>query len=239
MKKYKRIIKIILSIIGISFGLYCIVFTYESFKEFHDNPMELSNRIPNSFLGVFTNEAQKDLTLIHTTIFKLRPPIATFSYQNKYTIILSKVDSNSNLNIENSINLIHDNKIDGNRSSGFIDCSDREMTVNFKLVPTKLTLPILLSLNGEIIETVVSNDTTRCYYIKLNSLYVKLHQSDEYDIFIQKKQENPFKTDVVPVSLMFLRRGKTVYFLFLYSNDDNIKVKANILMDITNLSYIH
>ncbi len=89
---------------------------------------------------------------------------------------------------------------------------------------------IYLSLKGEGNQIIVKNDSIACYYLNCNKFSTRYQQNATIQIY-GKTKSSPFLSsgNEEPISLMFLKRDHSLYFLLLSANNPKDKFDPDLL----------
>lgn len=220
------------AIIGSLLIIYIANFLYGAIKQDIRNPsgMVLA-KAPNNYINLFKSTAQKKIAVTYTSFAKYRDSISYLVYDKKYDIEISKIRTGANLNLEKDIidSYKEPNGVFSNNTTGVMPYNENNFEINYKGESTESAIKIYLSLLGDSIKTIVKNDSIANYFLNVKNMFVQYKPDSVYQIFIEAKTHFYFFSEKQPVSLMFLKKNNTLYFLLLTIRNDDDKLDPNLL----------
>jgi len=186
--------------------------------------------VPDEYLNLFNAQTQESKKLISksTLSFKLRNAISYLNYDEDYSIEVTKINVNSSLIFKKDIVEGH-KKISGGFSGSEMSYHENNIFTNYRAISQDKASKIYLSLYGDSVRTVLKNDSVAYYYLKMEKAYVQYNLGGIYEIFAESDKKLFFFSKNRPVSLLFLKKRDSLYFLLLTTNDDNTKLDPDLL----------
>jgi hypothetical protein len=212
--KFNKIRNIILwALLGV-FIAYSIYAFHELNLEKSKNPAVMIDTTVSGYDELFNQIAKQKLSSKGSLTYKLRNPISVFSYDGtQYGITVTKINTVLNFNLNTDITMDHAFA----KSTGGITVPFQEKGFNLDYRSTSIDTAskIHVSLNGDSITTVASNDSIVCYYLKVARFAVKYNNSDINEVyaagFVLYKN--------TPANIMFYKKNNVLYFLTLTPDD--------------------
>jgi hypothetical protein len=195
--------------------------------------MIVENDAPNDYINLFNAVAQKKIVLQSTISLKYRNNVTHYIYDKKYSLEVTKIGIKSNLRLRRDIVENYKSE-DGNFPNVSLPINETDFTTNYNGTSTDTASKIYLSLHGDSIHTMLKNDSIAYYFLKLKSVYISYAPKGTYDIYIQANTKFYFFTKNKPVSLMFIKKNNTVYFLLLTVKDTDEELYPNLLYKLIN-----
>jgi hypothetical protein len=91
--------------------------------------------------------------------------------------------------------------------------------------PTKQTSNIFLSLYGDSLSNGILNDSIASYHLLCKNLSIKFEKNGVVQVFMTCGE-------ITPSNLMFLKRGKIVYFMLMTTAKPDSFIPREILYDL-------
>jgi hypothetical protein len=91
--------------------------------------------------------------------------------------------------------------------------------------PTRRTSKIFLSLNGDSLSNGILNDSIASYHLLCKNLSIKYEKNGVVQVFMDGGE-------IAPSDLLFLKRGKIVYFMLMTTAKPNSYIPGDILYDL-------
>lgn len=142
---------------------------------------------------------------IHLVIFKIR-----VETDRPLTELLSSDIENSQESDGKTYSIV-----DFNRFSRF----------EWRPVPTMLTRKIFLSLYGDSLSNGILNDSMASYHLLCKNLSIKYEKNGAIQVFMTGGE-------IAPSDLLFLKRGKIVYFMLMTTAKPDSFIPREILYDL-------
>jgi len=222
-------------VIGALLIIYIVNFLYDAIKQDLRNPGGMVLAVaPSNYINLFNNSAKEKLTVTYTSFAQYRDSISYLVYDKKYDVEISKIRAATNLNLEKDI-INSYKKPDGFSSSstvGIAPYNENNFVINYRAESTESASKIYLSLLGDSIKTIVRNDSIANYFLNVKNMFVQYKPDSVYQIYIEAKSNFYFFTQKQPVSLMFLRKNNSLYFLLLTVKNDGDKLDPSLLYNL-------
>lgn len=222
IKKVQNRIRIILIVVFLGYVLSIFYKFYLSYS----NHIGLSKTAPEDYAALFR---QKKDGLEHdcTHLNKKRNPISGFDFEGKYDIIVYKLNLTRELPLKR---IIQEERNDAKGASGtvYTNVNQNIFDLYYKSGKPDLASEIYLAFRGDSLKTVAKNDSVACYYMEGYRFSMRYGRDEPADIYAETKKE-PFVHQKLPMSVLLLRRGKTVYFVLMSVNDKKTAMAEDFL----------
>lgn len=220
MQNRLRVILITLFVAFIAYGIYKI---FLAFSE----DIGMSATIPKEYLKLFPTEHRQNLVSYYTHFSKVRNPVTNLDYGLDYGLIIYRIDLKNDSSLEEIIK-IEDN-VTSPTASGVYTVRNQDLfEVRYKSGKPALASEIYLGFRGDSLKTVAKNDSVACYYMECYRFSMRYGKDAAADIYAETKKD-PFVRQKLPMSVLLLRRGKTVYFVLMSVNDKKTAMAEDFL----------
>jgi len=171
--------------------------------------------IPSEYLNIFNIEGRGLIANKFTDLNTTRHPISHFDYDhNKYFIVMNKIDIAKDISLNKLINVAYQ-RTNVSLNVAYLGVSEFNVYFSYLPVPVK-TEEIQLNLNGDSIEEIAKSDSIVNYYLHLESVSLRYKKNGLNDLVLKAK------SDEVPASILFLKRKKIIYVIYMSNNYDDI-----------------
>jgi hypothetical protein len=230
MKKKKNMV---LLVIGAVLLIYILSFFYNAVISSAKNSVSLEKRAPQEYVDLFNAKAQQKLIFDLGASFKLRNNVSIFLFDKEYNLEMTKISAEPKLSFGRDIIESYKNP-EGDFPDNKFSWNENDFTVNYNAISEGIASKIYLSLHGDSIKTILKNDSVACYYLKLKEAFVQYRANDVYEIYSNAKSHLWFFTQAQSVSLMFLKKNNSFYFLLLSAKESNRKLDPCLLSELIN-----
>lgn len=213
-------------IILIAVFLGYILFIFYKFYLSYSNHIGLSKTAPEEYTALFRQ--QKDgLEDDCTHLNKERNPISGFDFEGKYDIVIYKLNLMKELSLKGIIKE-EENEAKGASGTVYTNVNQNIFDLYYKSGKPEPASEIYLAFRGDLLKTVAKNDTVACYYMKGYRFSMRYGKDEPADIYAETKKD-PFVRQKLPMSILLLRRGKSVYFVLMSVNDKETAMAEDFL----------
>jgi hypothetical protein len=228
MRKNKEYLFILIAACILAYAIFIIS---KAAKEDSQNPITVITTIPSDYLNLFNSTTKQKLTLQSAAKFKLSNTICYLNYDNKYDLELTKININSPFDIDK--NIVEDYKESKSVvSDRYLPNNKVDFTSNYITISSENISKIYLSLYGDSIRTITKNDSVAYYYLKLKNVSIQHQPNGVKEIFIDAKTEFYLFTKKPQISLAFIRKQNSLYFLLLAAKDDSTQLDSDLLQKL-------
>lgn len=176
--------------------------------------------------NLFATEAKRKLKIVVTAKSATRNPVSNYTYNERFNIEVFKIDLTGDKSLKEI--LLEKNK-HAEEISGILH---PEVDNSFFIMKTRIgkvdtTSVINFTFEGDSIQTIAKNDSIACYYLKIGTFSVGYDNNPQVDIWGSQVDEGK-----VPISIAFLKKKKTIYFLLLHVKMGKQEMTPDILCKI-------
>jgi hypothetical protein len=193
-----------------------IVFSRIIYKSILDNEKAMSEGLPLTHTlisgdSIFAKGYWPEIKVNGVHQSKVRFPFSFLSYQDKYDIVIHRVEASKNLTIRIAENVVTD--VSPSISYTILE-DNKYYRVDYKSGKIPPVSDLNLVLNGVSIRKIIENDSALAYCLKCRNMSVTYGKSEPVDIFIEGQREI-IGTATIPMDLLFLKRNGFLYIVIL------------------------
>jgi hypothetical protein len=206
-----------------------IITTYQkSMTGFRLDSESYGKTAPKEYLNLFDNKDK--IIETRTRISKRRNPISDFFYDSKFYIQIYKMDTVDDFKLTKRITV---NYISAALSlnTNFRDhLNETPITVMYKEGTKEKISDVGFTLFGDNCKAVKENDSVAYYYCSdIKNFSIRCKKDEAEDIYGNIKDE--FQDKKIPIEIMFLKRNKNLYLIWLTVKNNAVELDPNMLCD--------
>lgn len=211
--------KIILTVVG---ALICLYVTYTIFGFFY-SVNKLREHDQTEKVVPMDTTINEYSSLLPPTIYSSshpgfsylmnhRAPFSTFDIKDDNCLIISKLSNSANLAL-NDIRVDNRAHNDGSLDSFYNVINENYFELSHLCSEPGLIRAVYLSVDGDVVDRILVNDTTLKLRCKLKSFSIKYSVNGPIDMYARVKSIG------LPMDIYYLKRNKTLYFLLMSVNN--------------------
>ena len=162
---------------------------------------------------------------------KVRNPFSLVVLDQKYNLIIYKIDLSKDNMLRNVISAKHGNV---NESAGPLYRSLQVAGLKYKInaAPAKPVDHVFVALAGDSLKVSWLNNECVLYYLVCDKLSIKYGENESNDIFIEGPTIGPTATRQIPMNIMFLRKDQSLYFIVMAPRLPHNTMPPNLLSKV-------
>lgn len=194
----------------------------------------LAEFLPSSYVlsGVDSqcigNQAMSEMKVREICRSKMRGDVALLNFEGRYDVVMYKIVTDKTYSLND---ILHEESKSVDRSAGV---SYRVMENNlfnfqYKEGEVRPVSQIYLTIGGDSIQKVLSNDSIIAFKSKCKNFSIKYGQGAPVDIFAVIKKKS-LTNNHFPVNIVFLRKDKNVCLFVVSPQNSDEPLSNNVLM---------
>ena len=230
MIRFNRIIKgsfIGIGILILSAIIYKIVEGFNDLDKASKETLHVTYSFPKEYSSLFPTEMKQKLIGIKVFNSKVRNPIIAANLDNKFSIILYKLDLNTEQALRNIVNV---NETTVERTTGItysvIDLDNFKL--QFKSGGEMLSTNIQLTLAGDSIDKKLIGDSIVAYNLFCKNFSIRYDKNQPIDILFDSDY-SWFRKKSTPVLISFKKQSTDTFLIMVTSIDINRKVPLELI----------
>ncbi|WP_118976941.1 hypothetical protein [Taibaiella koreensis] len=181
-----------------------------------------TKQISEEYKSLFATSAYTKLRVEHTYNSKVRSPITLIDYDSIYSILIYKISMNSKAGLSKIL---------------FLEYKDADQSPNiayrgipysfmfkYKAGKESSATQLFLTINGDSIRSLFHSDTLVNYAATFEDLSISYTKDGIKEIYAVS--DDAFIKTKIPINVLFLKRGMTIYLFFL-----SVKVHGKSIPD--------
>jgi len=196
------------------FVIFIIYSVYKISINTHD-----TNFIPDyktDYINIFPSTTKKKLEPFGVYVSKLRNDISFFNYDNKYNLVVYKIDLLKDKPL-NKVITCRQGTVSMSENEVYIIARGDKFDLKFLTGKSKPVENIIMTIDGITIENSVKSDTLAYYYLNHSGFSLQYINDRPIDIVA-----GPNKHSILQTSLLFLKRTNAIYMFILSPKIDNL-----------------
>lgn len=161
-----------------------------------------------------------------------RNPVSFMPFDKSYYLITYKIDLTKNTSWSNILNVTFKSVEPTNMDVYTVISENAFYRFEYHDVLTKPVSKIYLTLSGDSLRTVVTNDSIVSYHLLCNNFSIKYNEKEAVDIFVIGNEKAFGTTTVIPMDLLFLKRDSVVYLMMMTPNDPKSVISSDLLYNV-------
>lgn len=210
------------------FLLFKIVSGFKQNAKAFDEDLPPEHSLTTDVLNLISKKYRDKIKVNEVLRSKVRSPISLITLDDRYSLIIYKIDLLENQPINNLLSVTNEST---DRSTGvtYGIVDNNLFSFQYKSGGSPPASKIYLTLSGDSLQTAFKSDTTIGYHLLFKNFSIKYSSNDPIDLFV--KSDNGSN---VPIDILFLNRNKSCYLLLMTSNDVNAPISADLLYKVVN-----
>ena len=193
----------------------------------------MSLDMPPDYKYLFNDSAKQKLVLEETYTIKGRNPISVFYYDNKYSLLVYKINAQLNLSLKD---LIQQDVVGKNRSRpiSYNELSFPNYKFSYAWDSVPIISKIIITIYGDSLSYFTNNKNISFCYLHLSSVFIRYKEDASWDIMLQKQN---IITNNIPMEIVFYKMDYGLYILVVNNLHDSgplDKKLPRILLDQGN-----
>lgn len=198
------------------------------FKEVSKEYVGYSNDFDREYLSLLTESAQKKLTDTGSFLSKVRNPFCNAVYDNKYNLLIYKIELAKDVQLDTAIGNNHD---DVGGVGTFLVDDLGYFNLDFRQGRVSPASQFLLTTVDPKTEVILINENAAYYFLPGGGFSVKYGKDSTTDFYVED-EASIFSRGKTPKSILFLKRNKSVYFLMMFPGSEDGKLPKDLLYSI-------
>ena len=222
----RKIKAAVLVVLGIGVIISVIVSAYRIRKSFSSFD-GIVNSIPLDYIALFDTTFQKDILANYTELSKVRNPFSILSYQNNYTMFITKMNlDDQNSSISALVNL-DKGKVSQSDNVVYTSALKSPMLIRVNTDSMHHVSNLNFTVNTDSIVQTKENDSLLCLYANTNNFSIKYDKKTPVDII--GTTDGILGYNKRTLNFIFLKKNKALYFLFMVPDEPTAKIPPDLL----------
>lgn len=201
-------------------------------KEAWHEDLPLTYTITNEDSNLIAPKYQKDLHVIEVRNSKVRHSIPILLFDKKYDLFTYKIDMTGDYTMQ-SIFSVNNESVGVTPQYVYSEIGIGGVYI-LKCIAgaPKIADKIYLTYTGKSFQTVASNDSILSYHLQCKNFSVRYGKDDPIDMVLIGFEGPLTITNTIPMDILFLKRGKSMYMLVLTPKEENGSIAPDLLYNI-------
>jgi hypothetical protein len=225
--KNKKIIWLLLTI-GAIIWLVLLAVNYWNDESYN---AKVITDTPSEFQDLFKDTVLHELVLQQTYSIKGRNPLSYFSYQNNYSIIVTRFKVTANISIRELIE--QDTKgLNKGRPTSYNELSFPGFNFAYAWDSIPVLKKLIITLYGDSLAYFTDNRALSYCYLHLSTILFRYEENSSWDIMLRNKSRMSANS---PIITIFLKKSNALYFLIIGNINNNSAIDKRLPGRILNI----
>lgn len=224
-----RAIAIVLGICFLGFAIFNLIMKVEHSSA--DNPVHTYSIKPKDY-DLVNNKYVSGLQGGIAYQSSNRNPVTLIPFGKSYSLISYKIDLIKGTSWSNVLDVTLKSVERTNMEVYTVISENIFYRFEYHDAPTKSVSKVYLTLSGDSLRTVVTNDSIVSYHLLCNNFSIKYSENEAVDIFVVGNEKAFGATTVIPMDLLFLKRDNAVYLMIMTPNDPKSVISPELLYNL-------
>ena len=166
-------------------------------------------------------------------VFKssVREPVSFVDYDKKYQIVIHKINVDSTFSFPNAFEF-KEQSLDRTIRTVYTVVPYGAFDFQWKAGLVERTSKIILTMSGDSIQNINSNDSIISYHLRCDNLAIRYSEDSDVDISVSANYKI-FRIGNNPkINVLFLRRDNSVYLLTMITTDSKAPLPPDLLYNL-------
>ncbi|MDN5284638.1 MAG: hypothetical protein JWR38_912 [Mucilaginibacter sp.] len=176
--------------------------------------------------NLFTKDVQQKLHILTTIRSRNREPIATYTYENRFNICVSKILLSKDLPLKRLISFQNTFSFQS-FNPFYADLPSFNFHMNIKASKSVSASIVHFKYSGNPGIAIKKNDSLYCYYLKFKTF--SINYNDESDDILAYSDES-----VIPAGFAFVKKNSFLYVIIITEAEGKKALEPDLIYNIIN-----
>lgn len=235
LKNRRNVIRVVTIVLGVCFltilGAAICKLIIKVGRSSADNPIRKYSIKPEEF-ALASNKYMNRLDGGVVYQSGNRNPITFISFDKSYSLISYKIDLIKDAPLSRLLNVTFKSAERTNMEVYTVIDESAFYRFEYRDASIKPVSKIYLTLSGDSLRTIVANDSIVSYHLLCNNFSIKYNEKEAVDIFVIGNEKAFGATTIIPMDLLFLKRGSTVHLMIMTPNAHTSVIESDLLYNL-------
>ncbi|HWW37904.1 hypothetical protein [Pedobacter sp.] len=213
--KNKKLIIVTQLIILVLVVCYLSKIAYQFFISFQEKN-KVTDTPNKEYINLFSEKYYSRIHSHNTYMSNVRGNISTFDFDNKYTIVIFKLEAADTLK-EPIVDF--KNNVPSPVGDVYLDIGQERFDLKYKAGNPGVVSNIFLNLEGDQPTLQVKKENIYSYYLNFFKFSLKYKNEGKPDIYANMNDSQIEKNGSLAANLLFLKKGKFIYVFLMAAKD--------------------